>query len=60
METKFTFPIAFSKEMISASAADTGGAAQGFGVHPIDTKSADIYRSGKGYNGSCRLVLIGK
>ena len=60
METKFTFPIEFSEGMISAVAADTGGGAQGFGIHPIDTKSADIYRSGEGYNGSCRLVLIGK
>lgn len=60
IETKFTFPIKFSEGMISAAAADTGGAAQGFGVHPIDTQSADIYRSGKGYDGSCRLVLIGK
>nr|DAM83065.1 MAG TPA: hypothetical protein [Caudoviricetes sp.] len=46
--------------MISAVAADTGGGAQGFGIHPIDKKNADVYRSGKGYNGSCRLVLIGK
>lgn len=60
METKFTFPIEFSEGMISAVAADTGGGSQGFGIHPIDTKSADIYRSGEGYNGSCRLVLIGK
>lgn len=60
MQTKFTFPIAFSSSMISAVATDTGGATQGFGVHPIDTKSADIYRSGKGYDGSCRLILIGK
>ena len=60
METKFTFPIEFSEGMISAGATDTGAGSQGFGIHPIDTKSADIYRSGKGYNGSCRLVLIGK
>ena len=60
METKFTFPIEFSEGMISGVAADTGGAAQGFGIHPIDKQNADVYRSGKGYDGSCRLVLIGK
>ena len=58
--TKVTFPIAFSEGMISAVASDTGGGAQGFGIHPIDKKNADVYRSAQGYAGICRLVLIGK
>lgn len=58
--TAFTYPIAFLKEFISAAAADTGGAAQGFGVTPLDNQHANIFRSGSGYAGSGRLIIIGR
>lgn len=57
--TAFTYPITFPKGLISAAAADTGGGAQGFGVSPIDNQHANIFRSGKGYAGSGRLIIIG-
>lgn len=57
--TAFTYPIAFPKGFISAAAADTGGGAQGFGVTPLDNQHANIFRSGKGYDGSGRLIIIG-
>lgn len=57
--TAFTYPIAFPKGFISAAAADTGGGAQGFGVTPLDNQHANIFRSGKGYAGSGRLIIIG-
>ena len=58
--TAFTYPIAFPKEFISAAAADTGGAAQGFGVTPLANQHANIFRSGSGYAGSGRLIIIGR
>lgn len=58
--TAFIYPIAFPQGFISAAAADTGGGAQGFGISPRDNKHADIYRSGSGYAGSCRLIIIGR
>lgn len=58
--TAFTYPITFPKEFISAAAADTGGGAQGFGVTPLDNQHANIFRSGKGYDGSARLIIIGR
>lgn len=58
--TAFTYPITFPKEFISAAAADTGGGAQGFGVTPLDNQHANIFRSGKGYAGSARLIIIGR
>lgn len=58
--TAFTYPIAFPKEFISAVAADTGGGAQGFGVTPLDNQHANIFRSGSGYAGSGRLIIIGR
>ena len=58
--TAFTYPIAFPKEFISAAASDTGGAAQGFGVTPLDNQHANIFRSGSGYAGSGRLIIIGR
>lgn len=58
--TAFTYPIAFPNGFISAAAADTGGGAQGFGVTPLDNKQANIFRSGKGYYGSGRLIIIGR
>ena len=57
--TAFTYPITFPKGLISAAAADTGGGAQGFGVSPIDNQHANIFRSGKGYAGCGRLIIIG-
>ena len=57
--TAFTYPIAFPKRFISAAASDTGGGAQGFGVTPLDNQHADIFRSGSGYAGSDRLIIIG-
>ena len=57
--TAFTYPIAFPKGFISAAASDTGGASQGFGVTPLDNQHANIYRSGSGYDGSGRLIIIG-
>lgn len=58
--TAFTYPIAFPKEFISAAISDTGGAAQGFGVTPLDNQHANIFRSGSGYAGSGRLIIIGR
>lgn len=58
--TDFTYPIAFPKGFISAAVSDTGGAAQGFGVTPLDNQHANIFRSGSGYAGSCRLIIIGR
>lgn len=58
--TDFTYPIAFPKEFISAAVSDTGGAAQGFGVTPLDNQHANIFRSGSGYAGSGRLIIIGR
>ena len=56
----FTYPIAFPNEFISAAVSDTGGAAQGFGVTPLDNQHANIFRSGSGYAGSGRLIIIGR
>ena len=56
--TAFTYPIAFPNEFISAAVSDTGGAAQGFGVTPLDNQHANIFRSGSGYAGSGRLIII--
>lgn len=58
--TAFTYPIEFPNGFISAVAADTGGGAQGFGVTPLDNQHANIYRSGVGYAGSGRLIIIGR
>ena len=58
--TAFTYPIAFPNEFISAAASDTGSGAQGFGVTPLDNQHANIFRSGKGYDGSARLIIIGR
>ena len=58
--TAFTYPIAFPKKFISAAISDTGGAAQGFGVTPLDNQHANIFRSGSGYAGSGRLIIIGR
>lgn len=57
--TAFTYPITFPKEFISAAAADTGGGAQGFGVTPLDNQHANIFRSGSGYAGIGRIIIIG-
>ena len=56
----FTYPIAFTKGLVSSAASDTGGGAQGFGVSPLDNQHAIIYRSGSGYAGSGRLIIIGR
>ena len=58
--TAFTYPIAFPTGFISAATSDTGSGAQGFGVTPLDNQHANIYRSGKGYAGSGRLIIIGR
>lgn len=58
--TTLTLPIAFSQSLYSAVAGDTGGGAQGFGITPKTNNSIIVYRSGSGYNGSARLVLIGR
>lgn len=58
--TAFTYPIAFPNKFISAAASDTGNAAQGFGVTPLDNQHANIFRSGSGYDGSGRLIIIGR
>lgn len=56
--TTFTYPIAFPGRFLSAAASDTGGGAQGFGVTPIDNRQAKIFRSGVGFDGSGRLIII--
>ena len=57
---KFTYPIAYSDRFLSAAAADTGGGAQGFGITPIDNVCAKAFRSGEGYDGSCRIIIVCK
>ena len=58
--TKFTYPVAFPDCFLSAVAADTGGGAQGFGITPIDNVYAKAFRSGEGYDGSGRIIIVGK
>ena len=58
--TTFTYPIAFPSSLLSVAASDTGSGAQGFGVTPIDNRQAKTFRSGVGYDGSGRLIIIGR
>lgn len=57
---KFTYPVAFSDCLLSAAAADTGAGVQGFGITPIDNVHANAFRSGEGYAGSGRIIIVGK